>query len=83
MSQLIPRHGKNQRHSLKAFLRLRGTDQRTTHCTDCGSICMQLPAQFWLEGDEETFDIGLPFCPVCNPELLSPSARDRMINRSS
>lgn len=65
----------SMRRSLKAFLRHRSKDQPTkTRCTRCGSICMQLPTQFWLYGDEETFSIPLSFCPRCNPELLSQAA---------
>jgi hypothetical protein len=75
MSQLAPNQKRNLLRSLKAFLRLRSKERpRTTHCTDCGSVCMNLPAQFWLYGEEEQFSIPLPFCPQCHPEFLSQLA---------
>lgn len=62
----------NVRASIKEFLKLQSKIQPTPrHCKECGAACMQLATQFWLDGDEETFKIWLPFCPRCNPELLS------------
>jgi hypothetical protein len=72
MPQLIEKDDRSRRRSLKEFLYLRSRAQRRTEFpTDCGSLCAYLPAQFWLDGDEEVFSISLPFCPHCNPEILS------------
>ena len=75
MPQLAPNPKRKLLRSLKAFLRLQSKDRpRATRCADCGSICQHLPARFWLDGDDEMFTIPLPFCPQCNPELLSQLA---------
>lgn len=74
MPQCIKRKGDDRslRGSLKQFLYVQSQIKPSAkYCTDCGSVCMYLPAQFWLDSDEETFSIRLPFCPHCNPELLS------------
>lgn len=70
MQQPLGNNGRAFRRSLKEFLRGEAKPS-TKYCVDCGSVCAHLPAQFWLDGDEEKFDVSLPFCPHCNPELLS------------
>ena len=58
--------------ALKRFLHLQSkAEPSTKYCTDCGSPCMHFPATFWLDADEETLSIWLPFCPDCNPELFA------------
>ena len=72
MPQLINRDQRSLRGSLRQFLNLQSkTEPGTKYCTGCGSVCMYLPTEFWLDSDEETFSIRLPFCPHCNPDLLS------------
>ena len=72
MPQCIKNDERSPGGSLKKFLNLQSKiEPGTQYCAGCGSVCMHLPATFWLDGDEETFSIGLPFCPHCNPELLS------------
>ena len=72
MHQCIKEDGRSLRGSLKRFLdRQSKMERRTEYCTRCGSVCMYLPTQIWLDGDEDTFSLGLPFCPHCNPELIA------------
>jgi hypothetical protein len=72
MQQEVNQQGPNVRTSIKEFLKHQSEIQPTPKlCKDCGTACVQLAAQFWLDGDDDTFKIWLPFCPRCNPELLS------------
>jgi hypothetical protein len=72
MRQALSKDKRTLRRSLKAFLHLRSkAHPATKYCADCGTVCTHLVAQFWLDGDAEAFSIPLPFCPRCNPELLS------------
>lgn len=72
MPELSRKDDESLSDSLKQFLDIQSKAQRRTiYCAGCGSVCMHLSAEFWLDGDEETFSIGLPFCPHCNPELLT------------
>lgn len=61
----------NLRRSLREFLRRESTEPTIAHCPHCGCICMLIPAQFQLDGDEESFSIGLPLCSQCNPEFFA------------
>jgi hypothetical protein len=47
------------------------TETRIKLCDECGELCERLTAQFWIDGEEEMFRVGLPFCPSCHPELIS------------
>jgi len=68
----IKESNQSLRGSLKQLLNFQSKVQPSTkHCANCGSLCMHLPAEFWFDGDEETFHIWLPFCPDCNPELFA------------
>jgi hypothetical protein len=40
-------------------------------CSDCGSLLFRLKAQCWLDGDENGWNISLPYCPQCHPLELS------------
>lgn len=72
MPQRSKTEKQNLRSSLKQFLNLQSKiEPSTKYCTDCGSVCMHLPATFWLDGDQESFSIWLPFCPDCNPEFFA------------
>jgi len=61
------RHGELL-DSLKQFLNAQSTAVlKPLHCSKCGSVLHYLPTQFWLEGEEQGWNIGLPYCPDCQP----------------
>lgn len=41
------------------------------YCSVCGSSMTHLCTRFWLDGRDQHWDIYLPFCIRCNPELQS------------
>lgn len=72
MPELSNKNDRSLSDSLKEFLSLQSEAQPgTEYCAGCGSVCLHLSTKFWLEGDEETFSIWLPFCPHCNPEFFT------------
>ena len=72
MPQLFDKDDRSLIDSLKQFLSVQSKAQPSLqYCGSCGSVCMHLPTNFWLEGDEQPFTIWLPFCPDCNPELFA------------
>jgi hypothetical protein len=63
------------RDSLKEFLRQQSqTIPTPQYCEDCGALCVYISAPFWLDGDEESWQILLPFCSHCHPDLVDRSA---------
>jgi hypothetical protein len=72
MSQLVNPEDQELRGFLKQFLDLKSKAKPSAKdCARCGSSYEHFLTQFWLDGDDQTFSIWLPFCPRCNPELLS------------
>lgn len=72
MTQLFNEDDRSLSDCLKQFLDFQSkAEPRTQFCTQCGSVCMSLPAQVWLDGDKEVFNICLPFCAHCNPEFFA------------
>ena len=58
--------------ALRNFLELQSkTPVRTEYCSACGSSMTYLLTRFWLDGRDEHWDVYLPFCMRCNPELRS------------
>jgi hypothetical protein len=56
------------RDSLKEFLRYQShTVPTPQYCEHCGALCVYISAQFWLDGDEESWQIPLPFCRFVIP----------------
>lgn len=54
--------------SLKEFLDAQSrAPARTQYCSRCESVLRYLPTQFWLEGAENGWNIGLPYCAHCHP----------------
>jgi len=72
MSQAINKDERSLRCSIKEFLDLQSKAPPVTACcAQCGSLCVHLPTLFWLDGDEDSFCIPLPFCLRCNPQVFS------------
>jgi hypothetical protein len=60
------------RASLRQFFRAKGKAlPPTEYCPDCGSLLVNIVSQFWLEGDDESWNIPLPYCLHCLPELAT------------
>jgi hypothetical protein len=44
------------------------------HCPDCRALLATITSQFWLEGDDEFWNIPLSYCLQCHPELARRAA---------
>ena len=56
--------------SLKVlFESLSATACKQQYCVDCGLLLAHLDAHFWLEGDYDQWNVPLPFCNHCHPEV--------------
>jgi hypothetical protein len=61
--------------SLKQFLRLKSEAlPLPAYCPDCGALLLNITSQFWLDGDDEFWNIPLPCCLQCHPELALRTA---------
>jgi hypothetical protein len=57
---------------LKQLLQyLSNTPPREKYCERCGFLMTHSSAHFWLDGWHEAWEIPLPYCPKCNPEVGS------------
>ena len=39
------------------------------YCERCGFLMRYVSARFWLEDFDKSWDIPLPYCANCNPEM--------------
>ena len=39
------------------------------YCEECGSLLVQVGTHFWLDGFDRSWNIVLPYCRNCNPEI--------------
>ncbi len=70
MSDLLVSIENSLRNSLRELLRNKSNDLlQDEHCPHCGLLMTFITARFWLDGDEEFWDIPLPFCLQCHPEI--------------
>ncbi len=54
--------------SLKQFLNAQSVAAPAIrYCSECGSLLSYLSMQFWLQGNEQGWNIRLPYCPQCHP----------------
>jgi hypothetical protein len=57
---------------LKVLLEsLSAAARKLQYCVDCGSLLVHLDGHFWLEGDHHRWNVPLPFCNHCHPELAT------------
>lgn len=75
MAAFLSTSQRSLRDSLKEFLEFKSkTQPKVEFCRDCGSICFYLDFYFCLDDEENGWNIQLPFCPHCNPELARRTA---------
>ncbi len=75
MAQLPNEQRDSLRDSLKRFLRLKSQMlPPDEHCPDCGALLANITSHFWLEGDDEFWNIPLSYCLQCHPELARRTA---------
>jgi hypothetical protein len=46
-------------------------------CSECGSPMRYIDAYFWLDGADIASVVPLPFCPICQPDVLTALRRKR------
>jgi hypothetical protein len=62
--------------SIKKFLQDNASSHRKDRkCNTCGGSLGFLNAYGWLDGAEVASTIQLPFCPKCNPDVLTALRR--------
>jgi hypothetical protein len=62
--------------SIKTFLQNNSSSHRKdSKCNSCGASLGFLNAYCWLDGAEDASTIQLPFCPKCNPDVLTTLRR--------
>jgi hypothetical protein len=64
--------------AIKEFLKQNSSGMRLPReCKECRSPMQYLDAYFWLDGTDVASVIPLPFCPVCQPDVLTSLRRRR------
>jgi hypothetical protein len=56
--------------SIKDFLTAEFTHSKPRHCQRCGLSIQFVDASFALPGSAMSWKVSLPFCPVCDWEIL-------------
>ena len=70
------------REAIKDFLKQNSSGQsKPRYCGACGETMQYLNAYFWLDGTDVASLIPLPFCPACEPDLLTSLRRKRGLER--
>jgi hypothetical protein len=63
--------------AIQKFLTQNSSDRpQSRQCGECGSSMQYFEAYFWLDGVDASI-ISLPFCPVCQPDVLTSLRRKR------
>jgi hypothetical protein len=72
MHQLPAVKEESLRSSLRKFLRSKTEEiPPPQYCKDCNSLLVNIVMQLWIDGDDEVWNIALPFCLHCDPELAT------------
>ena len=75
-----PRHADKQEvvDAIRKFLEQNSSSHpQPRQCGECGSSMQYLDAYFWLDGTDVASKIPLPFCPACQPDVLTSLRRKR------
>ena len=67
--------------AVKEFLTQSAGDEQLRHCKACGATVEHLDAYFWLDGTNDASLVQLPFCPACDPDVLTSLRRKRTAAR--
>jgi hypothetical protein len=65
--EAIDRHWRLIDSLLQGLERLSKAPWREEYCDRCGFRLVHINAHFWLDGDEQAWDIPMPYCANCNP----------------
>jgi hypothetical protein len=64
--------------SIQRFLKQNSTSShQKKYCRECGREMQYLDAHFWVEGSDIASVVPLPFCPACEPDVLTSLRRKR------
>lgn len=66
--------------SLNAFFALKSANTSAPLCNHCQSPTRLLVGHFWLYGTEKTWQVSVPFCPLCDSDLraMLPLSSERV-----
>lgn len=76
LSQPINRDQGTTIHAVKNFLK-QNSGRPSRQCGKCGEPMQYMDAYFWLDGTDVASTIPLPFCPDCEPDVLTALRRKR------
>jgi hypothetical protein len=76
LSQSINREKETTIHAVENFLK-QNSGRPSRHCGKCGEPMQYMDAYFWLDGTDVASKIPLPFCPACEPDVLTALRRKR------
>ncbi len=65
--------------ALKDFLSQKAGGERSRPRKACGATMQHLDAYFWLDGTNVASLVPLPFCPACDPDVLTSLRRKRAV----
>ncbi len=63
--------------AVKEFLTQSAGGEHLRQCKACGASMEYLDAYFWLDGTNVASLVPLPFCPACDPDILTSLRRKR------
>jgi len=66
--------------SLNAFFALKTANNSAPLCIQCHTSTRLLIGHFWLYGTEKTWQVSVPFCPNCDPDVsaMLPQSPERL-----
>jgi hypothetical protein len=76
LNQSINRDRETAIHAVKNFLE-QNSERTPRQCGKCGAPMQYMDAYFWLDGTDVASIIPLPFCPACEPDVLTALRRKR------
>jgi hypothetical protein len=66
--------------SIKDFLTDESTHSKPRQCRLCGLAMRFVEANFLLRDSEMSWNVSLPFCPVCDREILKDMSQAETIH---
>jgi hypothetical protein len=65
-------------HSIKDFFHARHSAKVKQSCNQCGAPMNFLNGHIWIYGTINKWKLAVPFCPVCDADVLVPFCRSLM-----
>jgi hypothetical protein len=72
-------HDNTLLQSIKDFVHAKQSATVEQSCNQCGSPMKFLNGNIWIYGTSNKWKLAVPFCPVCDPDVLEPFCRSNII----